>query len=210
MSQIYIWDGQREFEAPHRKLFDFNKHIWTSDFLALVGQPLLCFGIEWRGSRRHGGWAGQYHLAYWGKKTETKRFTEEETCPICGQPAKSYYHTHEVEVGEDTIIWKERGDLATLRKELQQYVRGIQVDRKDNDFVIDQPPIEWDKIKPYYHSADKRLHFKEEEKLKLFIIYCWGADKLEILGKVATATTSMTTKEPKVKTRLQALKDELK
>jgi len=115
-----------------------------------------------------------------------------------------------VEVGEDTIIWKERGDLATLRKELQQYVRGIQVDRKDNDFVIDQPPIEWDKIKPYYQSADKRLHFKEEEKLKLFIIYCWGADKLEILGKVATATTSMTTKEPKVKTRLQALKDELK
>lgn len=204
MSQIYIWDGFTDFKAPHRKLFDFNRHIWTEDFLNLIGQPLLCFGIEWSGSRRHGGWKGTYHLAYWGKQTESKDFSNEEICPICNQPTQHYYHPHKVEVGEDTIIWKRRDDLSTMRKELSPFIKGIKVDRIGEEYVVDQPPVDWDKIKPYYKSTDKRLHFPDEEKLKLFISYCWGSEKLIILGKVADVKTTTLKKQQKI-TRVDAL-----
>jgi len=207
VSEIYLWDGFTDFQAPHRKLFDFNTHRWTDDFLRLAGQPLLCFGIEWSGSRSHGGWGAQYHLAYWGKETQTQRFPDVEKCPICQQTA-GYYHTHEVEVGENKILFKERSDVATLRKELANFLKGIQVDHVGTDFVIDQPPVDYDKIRAYYDRADKRLHFKDEDTLKRFIAYAWGPDKINLIGKKAQ-TKPLTKEQEKATTRLKALKEEL-
>jgi len=166
---MYIWDGVTDFDPPHRKLFDFNRHVWVYDYLELVGQPLLCFGIEWHGSRRRGGWEAEYHLAY---------------------------------ERDDGIFFRLRTDLASLRRELAPYLRGIQVERlvlahRVVEFVIDQPPAYWSKVRPYYRRSDKRLHFESEEKLKRFIAYMWGREKVALLGKVARPKPVERTATPK-------------
>jgi len=211
MGQLYIWDGLTDFNAPHRKLFDFNKHKWTDDFLALAGQPILSMGIEWQGSRRHGGWGAEYHLAYWGKEPkESAYFGKGDTCPECGITAtESGRHMHEI--GEEKLYFKQRTDIATLRKELRPFLKGIQV-YFVSDFLrdshsplpyerwtIDAPPCDYDKLRPYYDKAEKNLKFPNRKMLERFIAYAWGPDgillisRTEIPPPTATPTTQTET-----------------
>jgi hypothetical protein len=209
MATIYIWDGLTDFQAPHRRLFDFNRHRWTDDYLSLAGQPLLSLGIEWHGSRRHGGWEAEYHLAYWGRKTEKAWLYQGKTCEVCGYVEQRDGAYHEHEVGEECVFFKLRTDLAALRKELRPHLRGIQLDQMGSELVIDAPPIDFDKIRAYYDKGAKNLRFKERSILERFVAYAWGLDAVALIGVVGSVQAQGPAEEP-LPSRVRGVVESLK